>query len=46
MSEYIDRGSYGCVIKPNIKCDGTFGNNNITKFFFDKSSYIIEKKKS
>ena len=44
MSEYIDRGSYGCVIKPNIKCDGTFGNNNITKFFFDKSNYISEKK--
>jgi|LakMenE18May11ns_1017448.scaffolds.fasta_scaffold9766455_2 serine/threonine protein kinase len=44
MSEYIDRGSYGCVIKPNIKCDGTFGNNNITKFFFDKKEYISEKK--
>jgi serine/threonine protein kinase len=45
MSEYIDRGSFGCVIKPNIKCDGTFGKkNNITKFFFDKNEYISEKK--
>ena len=45
MSEYIIQGSYGCIIRPNINCDGTFGNvKNITKFFFDKTDYYIEKK--
>ena len=45
MSEYISKGTYGCVIKPNINCNGTFGNDNtISKFFFDKDDYLIEKK--
>lgn len=45
MSEYIDKGSYGCIIKPNLKCNGLFGNDKyITKIFFNKSSYLIEKK--
>ena len=44
MSEYIEKGSYGCIIKPNLKCDGLIGNDKyITKFFFNKSSYLIEK---
>ena len=43
MSEYIGRGSYGCVIKPNINCNGKIGENNeITKFFFNKKDYLIE----
>lgn len=45
MSEYLDKGSFGCIIKPNLKCNGTFGTaNEITKFFFKKSDYLIEKK--
>ena len=45
MSEYLEKGSYGCIIKPNLNCNGTFGNiNEITKFFFNKESYLIEKK--
>lgn len=45
MSNYIGKGSYGCVIKPNINCNGTFGKNNqITKFFFFKKDYLIEIK--
>jgi serine/threonine protein kinase len=45
MSEYVAKGSYGCVIKPNINCDGTFGNENqITKFFFNERDYEFEKK--
>ena len=47
MSEYLEKGSYGCIIKPNLNCNGTFGNiNEITKFFFNKEIYLIEKKKS
>ncbi len=45
MSKYINVGSYGCVIKPNLNCDGTFGNENqITKFFFNEDNYKDEKK--
>jgi serine/threonine protein kinase len=45
MSEYVGKGSYGCVIKPNINCNGTFGKNNeITKFFFSKKDYLVEYK--
>ena len=45
MSEYLVKGTYGCIIKPNIKCNGSFGNvNEITKFFFNKEDYLIEKK--
>ena len=44
MSVYIARGTYGCVIGPNLNCDGTFGNSKyITKFFFDKRDFEIEK---
>ena len=43
MSEYIGKGSYGCVIKPNINCNGTFGKNNeITKFFFSKKTLYLQ----
>jgi len=45
MSKYIAKGSYGCIIKPNINCDGSFGNTNeVSKFFFDKKDYFDEKK--
>lgn len=39
----IGEGSYGCVIRPYIKCDGKTGDDKyISKFFFRKSSYIKE----
>lgn len=45
MSKYIKKGSYGCIIKPNINCDGSFGKQNeVSKFFFDKMDYLDEKK--
>jgi serine/threonine protein kinase len=44
MSKYIASGTYGCVIKPNLNCNGTFGKSNtISKFFFDEIDYINEK---
>lgn len=43
MSKYIGKGSYGCIIKPSLKCDKTFGDKNeISKFFFDYKEYNDE----
>jgi serine/threonine protein kinase len=44
MSQFIGVGSYGCVIRPNLNCDGSFGKpNTISKFFFYEKDYLIEK---
>lgn len=41
----IGEGSYGCVLRPYIRCNGTTGNDKfISKFFFKKSSYDKELK--
>lgn len=41
----IGEGSYGCVLRPYIRCNGTSGNDKfISKFFFRKSSYLKELK--
>lgn len=45
MSNYLAKGNYGCVIKPNLRCDGKIGDNKqISKFFFKKRDYLKEKK--
>jgi serine/threonine protein kinase len=39
----IGEGSYGCVLRPYIKCNGKTGNDKyISKFFFRQSSYDNE----
>ena len=39
----IGEGSYGCVIRPYITCEGKTGNDKyISKFFFRKKSYEEE----
>ena len=41
----IGEGSYGCVLRPYVRCNGTTGNDKfISKFFFRKSSYDKELK--
>ncbi len=41
----VGEGSYGCVIRPFIRCNGTTGDDKyISKFFFRKSSYLKELK--
>lgn len=45
MSEYIARGSYGCIFRPSINCDGTIGGEKtVSKFFLYKEDYLNELK--
>lgn len=39
---YINEGSYGCVIKPGIKCKKKISNNTISKFIFEKDEWLNE----
>lgn len=39
---YLGEGSYGCVIKPGIKCKKNIDKNTISKFFSDKKSWLTE----
>jgi len=43
-ARYIGEGSYGCVIKPGIKCKTKISNNTISKFIFDKEEWLNEIK--
>ena len=45
MSEFIGKGSYGCIFKPSINCDGTIGDDKkVSKFFLYEEDYINELK--
>jgi len=45
MSEFIGKGTYGCVFRPSINCDGTIGGEKtVSKFFLDKKDYLNELK--
>ena len=39
---YLGEGSYGCVIKPGIKCKKNIDKNTVSKFFSDKKSWLTE----
>lgn len=45
MSEFIGKGSYGCIFRPSISCDGNIGGEKtVSKFFLDKKDYLNELK--
>lgn len=45
MSEFIGKGSYGCIFKPSISCDGNIGDEKlVSKFFLYKEDYLKELK--
>lgn len=41
-NSYINEGSYGCVIKPGIKCKKNIKKNTVSKFFSDKKAWLYE----
>jgi serine/threonine protein kinase len=43
-NKYIGEGSYGCVIKPGIKCKKYISNNTVSKFFNNKKTWLYEIK--
>ena len=43
-NRYLNEGSYGCVIKPGIKCIKKIKKNTISKYFIDKKEWLNELK--
>jgi hypothetical protein len=43
-NRYLDEGSYGCVIKPGIKCIKKIKKNTVSKYFIDKKEWLNELK--
>jgi len=41
---YLNEGSYGCVIKPGIKCKKKINKNTVSKYFIDKKQWLNELK--
>ena len=41
---YLNEGSYGCVIKPGIKCIKKIKKNTVSKYFIDKKQWLNELK--
>ena len=39
---YLNEGSYGCVIKPGIKCKKNIKKNTVSKFFSNKKAWLYE----
>lgn len=39
---YLGEGSYGCVIKPGIKCRKNIQKNTVSKFFSNKKAWLYE----
>ena len=42
LTSYINEASYGCVIKPGIKCKKNIKKNTVSKFFSDKKAWLYE----
>lgn len=42
LTSYINEGSYGCVIKPGIKCKKNIKKNTVSKFFSNKKAWLYE----
>mgnify|MGYP006093888531 CR=1 FL=1 len=43
-NRYLYEGSYGCVIKPGIKCIKKIKKNTVSKYFIDKKEWLNELK--
>ena len=43
-NRYLSEGSYGCVIKPGIKCIKKIKKDTISKYFIDKKEWLNELK--
>tara|TARA_B110000114_G_C14988996_1_gene355780 strand:+ start:66 stop:980 length:915 start_codon:yes stop_codon:yes gene_type:complete len=41
---YLNEGSYGCVIKPGIKCIKKIKKDTVSKYFIDKKEWLNEVK--